>query len=129
MNYDFDKPVDRRNTDSRKFDTKSLNNIPEDATPLWIADMDFETAPCITHAFTSRTIRKTFNTALAPLSLHNLSPFAIDLVVAGYNEGDEWVDGLVSYIEGNKILIENFFKEHRLGLNVIQSEGTLPSLD
>lgn len=323
MNYDFNKPVDRRNTNCRKFDTKSLNNIPEDATPLWIADMDFETAPCIAHALTSRALhpiygythkpetynqaimgwlerrhnwsvesdwivtapnivfalgliastfcnkgdsilvqrpiyhpfeesvtsngrqiinnqlilkdnryeidfadfeakvsdpntkifflcnphnpvgrvwtpdelrrmgelciqhnvlivsdeihhdfvfkgfhytpmatvseaisnhlitclspgktfnvagiaaaniiikdailRKTFNTALAPLSLHNLSPFAIDLVVSGYNEGDEWVDGLVSYIEENKVLLENFFKEHMPSLNVIQSEGT-----
>ncbi|MEG0085706.1 MAG: MalY/PatB family protein [Niameybacter sp.] len=70
------------------------------------------------------TIRKPFEAALAPLFLHNLSPFAIDLVVAGYNEGDAWVDALVSYIEANKNYVETFLKTHLPILRLIQSEGT-----
>lgn len=39
MNYDYDLPVDRRNTASLKWD------ITENELPMWVADMDFETAP------------------------------------------------------------------------------------
>ncbi len=41
MKFDFDKPTDRRNTDSLKWDVK------DGELPMWVADMDFETAPCI----------------------------------------------------------------------------------
>ena len=37
--YDFDKLTDRRNTGSLKWD------VPEGELPMWVADMDFETAP------------------------------------------------------------------------------------
>ncbi len=36
MKYDFDKPTERRNTDSVKW------NVGEGELPMWIADMDFE---------------------------------------------------------------------------------------
>ncbi|MDP5140048.1 MAG: PatB family C-S lyase [Spirosomaceae bacterium] len=39
MTYDFDQPVDRKNTNSRKWD-----KYPADVIPLWIADMDFQVA-------------------------------------------------------------------------------------
>ena len=37
--YDFDKEINRRNTGSLKWD------VPEGELPMWVADMDFETAP------------------------------------------------------------------------------------
>lgn len=45
MTYDFDQPVDRKNTNSRKW-----GKYAEDVIPLWIADMDFRVAPPITAA-------------------------------------------------------------------------------
>jgi len=42
--YDFDKITSRFNTNSLKWDVK------ENELPLWVADMDFETAPCIRQA-------------------------------------------------------------------------------
>ena len=39
MKYDFDKPTQRRNTGSLKWDVK------DSELPMWVADMDFETAP------------------------------------------------------------------------------------
>lgn len=39
MNYDFDKPVNRRGTLSVKWD------VAGNELPMWVADMDFETAP------------------------------------------------------------------------------------
>jgi len=41
MRYDFDKVIERKNTDSLKYDFAVRKNIPEDALPMWVADMDF----------------------------------------------------------------------------------------
>ena len=46
--YDFDTPVDRRNTDSLKWDVEA-NELP-----MWVADMDFKTAPEIRKAISDR---------------------------------------------------------------------------
>ncbi len=39
--YDFDRVIDRRNTDSIKFDFAEAFGLPADALPMWVADMDF----------------------------------------------------------------------------------------
>ena len=39
--YDFDKVIDRRNTNSLKFDFAVERGRPADVLPLWVADMDF----------------------------------------------------------------------------------------
>ena len=46
--YDFDTPVDRKNTNSLKWDIK------EGELPMWVADMDFPTSPAIIHALEKR---------------------------------------------------------------------------
>ncbi len=45
--FDFDEIVDRRNTDCLKYDFAAERGKPEDVLPLWVADMDFRTAPGI----------------------------------------------------------------------------------
>ena len=47
MKYNFDEIVDRRNTDCLKYDFAAERGKPEDVLPLWVADMDFRTAPGI----------------------------------------------------------------------------------
>lgn len=49
MKYDFDTVVDRRNSNSYKWE------ISENELPMWVADMDFRTAPEIIKAITERT--------------------------------------------------------------------------
>ena len=44
---DFDKLLDRSNRGALKVDVPLSNGEPKDVIPLWIADMDFETAPYI----------------------------------------------------------------------------------
>lgn len=44
----FDEIVDRSNTGSLKWD------VNKGELPMWVADMDFRTAPCITEAFVKR---------------------------------------------------------------------------
>lgn len=46
--YDFDKDINRRHTNSLKWDVK------ENELPMWVADMDFETAPEIIEALHKR---------------------------------------------------------------------------
>ena len=41
MKYDFDKVVDRKNTNSLKYDFAVERGKPADIMPLWVADMDF----------------------------------------------------------------------------------------
>lgn len=47
--YDFDKINNRRNTNSLKWD------VNENELPMWVADMDFQTAPAVTEALYQRT--------------------------------------------------------------------------
>ena len=43
MKYNFDEIIERRGTNSYKWDL-----VKEDGViPMWVADMDFQTAPCI----------------------------------------------------------------------------------
>lgn len=39
--YDFDRHIDRRNTNSLKYDFAVERGRPADVLPLWVADMDF----------------------------------------------------------------------------------------
>lgn len=48
MKYDFDQEVNRRGTGSMKW------NVPENILPMWVADMDFQTAPEIRQAMQRR---------------------------------------------------------------------------
>ena len=41
MKYDFDKIIDRKNTNSLKYDFAVQRGKPADILPLWVADMDF----------------------------------------------------------------------------------------
>ncbi|MGN0155774.1 MAG: MalY/PatB family protein, partial [Lachnospiraceae bacterium] len=50
MKYDFDKIINRTNTNSEKYDFADEWGVPKDALPMWVADMDFQTAPCIIEA-------------------------------------------------------------------------------
>lgn len=52
--YDFDKMTERRGTGSLKWD------VPERELPMWVADMDFETAPEICEAIRDRAAHGIF---------------------------------------------------------------------
>jgi cystathionine beta-lyase len=54
MNYNFDKIIKRANTDSVKYDLREDYFGRKDVIPLWVADMDFETPPCVMDALKQR---------------------------------------------------------------------------
>lgn len=49
-NLNFDEIIDRRNTNSVKYDFAERNGMPEDILPLWVADMDFRISSYIQEA-------------------------------------------------------------------------------
>ena len=61
MKYDFDKTIDRRATNSYKWD-----NAPEGVLPMWVADMDFRTAPAIIDALQKRVAHGIFGYTRVP---------------------------------------------------------------
>ncbi len=60
MKYPFDKMTDRTHTYSLKWD------IDPSAIPMWVADMDFETAPEIVMALQERCNHKIFGYTIVP---------------------------------------------------------------
>lgn len=53
-NLDFDRIIDRKGTQSLKYDFAQKRGMPEDVLPLWVADMDFETSSYIVDALIER---------------------------------------------------------------------------
>ncbi len=60
--YDFDEIVERRGTASAKWDTMPA----ADVLPMWVADMDFRTAPAVTQALERRARHGVFGYARVP---------------------------------------------------------------
>lgn len=60
MHYDFDKRIDRRGTNSLKWD------VAENELPMWVADMDFETAPEVQAAIQARAAHGVFGYTIIP---------------------------------------------------------------
>lgn len=58
--YNFDKIIDRRNTNSLKW------NVDENELPMWVADMDFETAPEIKEELKKCVDRGIFGYSVIP---------------------------------------------------------------
>lgn len=54
MKYDFDTIIDRKNTGSLKWD------VTDRELPMWVADMDFCTAPAVTDAISARASHGVF---------------------------------------------------------------------
>ena len=54
-NLDFDRIINRKNTDCLKYDFAVKRGMPSDVLPLWVADMDFETSSYIEDALVERS--------------------------------------------------------------------------
>ena len=62
MKYDFDRQISRRGTDSYKWDSAAR----EDVLPMWVADMDFRTAPAVVDALRRRVEHGIFGYTRVP---------------------------------------------------------------
>ena len=79
-NTNFDEVIERRNTDSLKFDFAKQRGMPEDVLPLWVADMDFKTSSIVLDKIKER----------------------VEHGIFGYTEtGDNYFDALYSWLDKN----------------------------
>ncbi len=62
MRYDFDEIIDRRGSNSYKWDSANGNDV----LPMWVADMDFRTAPVVTEALRRRVEHGIFGYVRVP---------------------------------------------------------------
>ena len=62
MEYNFDETVSRRNTNCLKWDASA----DPDVLPMWVADMDFRTAPAIVEALQKRVAHGIFGYTRVP---------------------------------------------------------------
>lgn len=53
-NLDFDKVIERKNTDCVKYDSAAKHGMPEGILPMWVADMDFMVSQRILDAVEER---------------------------------------------------------------------------
>jgi len=60
MSYNFDNPTERRNTGSLKWD------VSDGELPMWVADMDFETAPAVKEAVVRVAQRGIYGYSILP---------------------------------------------------------------
>lgn len=77
--YNFDEIVERRGTNSYKWDLPKR----EDIIPMWVADMDFKTAPCIIEALKKRVEHGVFGYNFVPDSYY-------DAVINWFDRRHQW---------------------------------------
>lgn len=66
MKYNFDEIVSRKNTDSVKWDLEEDDKV----LPMWVADMDFKTAPEIIEAISGKISHGVFGYSNIPKNFH-----------------------------------------------------------
>lgn len=100
MKYNFDKEVDRIKNNSAKWDEMNKNFGTNDLLPMWIADMDFETAPEILEAMKDK----------------------IDQKIFGYVSRQE------SYYKSAAEWTKNRYKYHIDSNTIVHSPGVIPTI-
>lgn len=66
MKYNFDELITRRGTNSYKWDSATA----DDVLPMWVADMDFRTAPCVVEALRKRVDHGIFGYTKVPAAYY-----------------------------------------------------------
>ena len=70
MHYDFNEPINRKRTDSVKFDYTGEYFGTPDLIPMWVADMDFRTPDFIMEAIRKRTEHEILGYSIRPDSFY-----------------------------------------------------------
>ena len=79
MKYDFDKITPRCGTNSYKWDSTDDKEV----LPMWVADMDFQTAPCIINALKKRVEHGIFGYTRVPEEYY-------DAVISWFSRRHHW---------------------------------------
>ena len=79
MKYDFDEIIPRRGTNSVKWDIAKEDGV----IPMWVADMDFQAAPCIRQALKERMDHGVFGYTLVPNSYY-------ESIISWFDRRHQW---------------------------------------
>jgi cystathionine beta-lyase len=69
-------------------------------------------------------LRRRYNHALKTFSLHMESYFGVTAVISSYTHGDDWLDQLIDYLEGNLTWLTDFISRRLPQVKVIRPEAT-----
>lgn len=69
-------------------------------------------------------LRRKYNYLLKTLSIHMESYFGLTAVESAYNHGDDWLDQLMVYLEGNLNTLLDFVAERLPQIKAMRPEGT-----
>jgi len=70
------------------------------------------------------TIREKIDMALKTNEVCQINAFAVEALIAAYNEGEEWFDELKEYLYGNYQYLKDFFAKHLPQFPVLPLEAT-----
>ena len=105
--YDFDTIIDRHHTGAMKTDVLCERYGREDLIPLWIADMDFAVAPCITDALVRRLQHPVYGYAEAPASYWQSIIDWLDYL-HGWKVKREWITYIPGIVKGIGLAVNVF---------------------
>ncbi|WP_435926856.1 MalY/PatB family protein [Dryocola sp. BD613] len=102
MAFNFDEGIDRRHSDSAKW-----NKYGNDVLPMWVADMDFRSPPCILDALHKRVEHGVFGYGGRP---HELIDVVIERMASRYQWQiqPEWIVILPGVVAGLNLSVRAF---------------------
>lgn len=105
--YDFDRIIERKGTDCVKYDAMEGHFRRGDLTPLWVADMDFETPDFIVDALEERMKHHVFGYPKQP---DDYWPAVIDWVREhhGWEVRREWMTYIPGIVKGIGMVVNVF---------------------
>ena len=115
MKYDFDRVVDRKQTNDMKWYSKAVSSylhldIPEDMVPMWLADTEFACAPMIVDALHKRVEKEIFGYC-APMESFYKAVCYWQKMRFDWEVTPEWITYIPSVVAGVNIAIRAFSKE------------------
>lgn len=111
MNFNFDKIIDRSDNFSAKWSEMDKNFGTNDLLPMWVADMDFLTAPCIMKALKDRLDQGIFGYTTRPDSYNESIVNWLDNRFSWKIKKD-WLMFSPAVITSISLLIQNLTKEN-----------------
>lgn len=77
------------------------------------------------YLFTANTSFQTkIKTVLTEREVELLSPFAIEALIAAYDNGEEWLEALLVYLQQNYKYLQTFIAQHIPSIRVVPFEAT-----
>lgn len=111
MDFNFDKIIDRTNNFSAKWSEMNKNFGTNDLLPMWVADMDFLTAPCVMEALKDRLEQGIFGYTTRPSSYNESIVNWLDNRFS-WKINQEWLMFSPAVITSISLLIQNLTQKN-----------------